>query len=171
MLIEIDGKKPKIAEGVFIAPNATVIGDVEIGEGSAVMYGAVIRGDLNSIRIGRFTNIQDNCTVHVDSNNKVDISDYVTVGHNVVLHGCRIGEGAIIGLGSVVLNGSEIGSGTIVAAGSVVRERQAIGQNQLVAGSPAQFKRTLDPDSALKNREPALIYVELAKKHRQANRG
>jgi carbonic anhydrase/acetyltransferase-like protein (isoleucine patch superfamily) len=171
MLIEFDGKKPKIADGVFIAPNAVIIGDVEIGEGSVVMYGAVIRGDLNSVRIGRFTNIQDNCTVHVDSKNRAEIGDYVTIGHNVVLHGCHIGEGVIIGLGSVVLNGSKIGKGTIVAAGSVVRERQVIDENQLVAGSPAVFKRQLDADSAFKNREPALIYVDLAKKHRDANRG
>ncbi len=170
MIIEINGKKPRIAEGVFVAPNAVVIGDVEIGEGSSIWYGAVIRGDLNLIRIGRYSNIQDNCTIHVDGINTTIIGDYVTVGHNAVLHGCRIGEGSVIGLGSILLNGSIIGKGSIVAAGAVVRERQEIGENQLVAGSPAVFKRELDADSAIANRNPAEIYVELAKKHLTANR-
>ena len=170
MLIEIDGKKPRIADCVFIAPNAVIIGDVEISEGSSVWYGAVIRGDLNAVRIGRFSNIQDNCTIHVDGKNAAVIGDYVTIGHNAVLHGCRIGEGSVIGLGSVLLNGSIIGKGSIVAAGSVIREKQEIGENQLVAGSPAVFKRELDANSAIANRNPAEIYVELAKKHIQANR-
>jgi carbonic anhydrase/acetyltransferase-like protein (isoleucine patch superfamily) len=170
MIIEINGKKPKLAEGVFVAPNAVVIGDVEIGEGSSIWYGAVIRGDLNSIRIGRFSNVQDNCTIHVDGKNITEIGDYVTIGHNAVLHGCRIGEGSVIGLGSILLNGSIIGKGSIVAAGAVVRERQEIGENQLVAGSPAVFKRELDSDSAVANRNPAEIYVELAKSHLTAKR-
>jgi len=169
MIIEFNGKKPKFSEGVFVAPNAVIIGDVEIGEGSSVWYSAVIRGDLNAIRIGRFSNIQDNCTIHVDSKNMAVIGDYVTVGHNAVLHGCRIGEGSVIGLGSVILNGSIVGKGSIVAAGTVVKEKQEIGENQLVAGSPAVFKRELAENSAIANREPAMIYVELAKKHAQAN--
>jgi carbonic anhydrase/acetyltransferase-like protein (isoleucine patch superfamily) len=170
MLIEIDGKKPGIADGVFIAPNATIIGDVQIGEGSSVWYGAVIRGDLNAVRIGKHSNIQDNCTIHVDSINTAVIGDYVTVGHNAVLHGCHISHGCVIGLGSVILNGAKIGKGSIVAAGSVVREKQEIEENQLVAGSPAVFKKQLDPDSAVANRAPAEIYVGLAKKHILSNR-
>ena len=169
MLIEFDGKKPRIAGGVFIAPNATIIGDVEIGENSSVWYGAVIRGDLNAVRIGKLSSIQDNCTIHVDSINITVIGDYVTVGHNAVLHGCHISEGCIIGLGSVILNGAKIGRGSIVAAGAVVREKQEIGENQLFAGSPAVFKRELDVNSAIANRNPAEIYAELAKKHILAN--
>jgi carbonic anhydrase/acetyltransferase-like protein (isoleucine patch superfamily) len=170
MLIEINGKRPKISDGVFIAPNAVVIGDVEIGEGSSVWYGAVIRGDLNAVRIGKFSNVQDNCTIHVDSKNRAVLGDYVTVGHNAVLHGCQIGEGTIIGLGSVILNGAKIGKGSIVAAGAVVREKQEVGENQLVAGSPAIFKRELSDNSAIDNRNPAEIYVELAGKHMSANK-
>jgi carbonic anhydrase/acetyltransferase-like protein (isoleucine patch superfamily) len=171
MLINIDGKEPRIAEGVFIAPNAVIIGDVHIGEGSSVWYGAVIRGDLNAVRIGKHSNIQDNCTIHVDSINTAVIGDYVTVGHNAVLHGCHISQGCIIGLGSVILNGAKIGKGSIVAAGSVVREKQEIGENQLIAGSPAVFKKQLDPDSAIANRAPAEIYSGLAKKHLLSNGG
>jgi carbonic anhydrase/acetyltransferase-like protein (isoleucine patch superfamily) len=171
MLIKFNGKEPRIAGGVFIAPNAVIIGDVQIGEGSSVWYGAVIRGDLNAVSIGKYSNIQDNCTVHVDSRNMAVVGDHVTVGHNAVLHGCNISDGCIIGLGSVILNGAKIGSGSIVAAGAVVREKQEIGENQLVAGSPAVFKKQLDPDSAVANRVPAEIYAGLAKKHILSNGG
>lgn len=166
MIIAFKGKRPKIGEEVFIAPSAALIGDIEIGNGSSVWYGAVLRGDLNAIRIGKNTSIQDNCTIHVDEKNQAIIGDYVTVGHNAVLHGCTIEEGCVIGLGSVILSGAWVRQGSIVAAGSVVREGQEVGPNQLVAGAPAGLKKDLAADSAEANRIPAMIYGELAKGHR-----
>lgn len=165
MICTYEGKTPKIAQGVFIAPTAVVIGDVEIGKGSSVWYGAVLRADQGPIRIGEHSNIQDNCTVHVDSQTKVSIGDYVTIGHNAVIHGCTIASGCLVGMGAVVLNGAQLREGSVVAAGAVVRENQVVGPYHLVAGSPARLKRELTSDNALKNLQPAIDYAAMAQKH------
>lgn len=171
MIVAFKGKQPRIAKDVFIAPNAVLIGDVEIGEGSSVWYGAVLRGDLNAIRIGRCSNVQDNGTIHANEDFPATIGDHVTIGHNAVVHGCTIEDGCIIGLSAVVLNGARVRQGSIVAAGAVVREDQGVGPHHLVAGAPAGLKKQLAEDSMEENKQPARTYGELARAHGKANRG
>jgi carbonic anhydrase/acetyltransferase-like protein (isoleucine patch superfamily) len=145
MIIEaFQGKAPDLAPDVFIAPGAVVIGDVTIGERSSVWFNSVIRGDVGSVKIGRRTNIQDLCVLHMTLDRSVlVIGDEVTVGHRVVLHGCTIGDYCLIGIGAVILDNAVIGSGSVVAAGAVVLEETVIPPNSLVTGLPARVKRTL----------------------------
>ncbi len=162
MIIEFKGKRPKIGKNVFIAPTAVVIGDVEIGDGSSIWFNTVIRGDSDVIRIGRNTNIQDNCTIHIDEGKPAIIGDYVTVGHNAVVHGCTIEDYCLIGIHSTVLNGAHIRRGSIVASNALVMEGKSVGPCHLVAGVPAALKKEL-PESIIEVlREPADIYVEKA---------
>lgn len=148
MILSYQGKRPEMAANTFVAPNAVVIGAVTVGEGASIWYGVVIRGDKEPIIIGEYTNIQDNCTVHTDDGWPAVIGANVSIGHNAVVHGCRIEDNCLIGIGAVVLSGAAIGRGTVVAAGSVVREGQEIGPGQLVAGAPARVKRALTPEDA-----------------------
>jgi carbonic anhydrase/acetyltransferase-like protein (isoleucine patch superfamily) len=143
MIIEFEGKAPVIGKDVYIAPTAVVIGDVTLADGASVWYGAVLRGDEAPIRVGKNTNIQDNCTIHTDADKPAMIGDGVTVGHNAVVHGATVENSSLIGISATILNGAVIKSGSVVAAGSVVRERQIVGPNQLVAGIPAKVKRDL----------------------------
>lgn len=161
MILEYKGKKPAIGDNVYIAPNAAIIGDVTIGDGSSIWFGAVIRGDLASITIGKNTNIQDNSTVHTDENKPAVIGDYVTIGHNAVIHGCTLESHTLVGINSCVLNSARIRTGSVVAAGSVVKENQEVGPFQLVTGAPAQVKKELP--KAMKNglEAQAGIYMAL----------
>ena len=168
MILEYNGKKPKIGKGVFIAPTAIVVGDVEIGEGASIWYGTVIRADSSYIRIGKNTNIQDNCTVHTDSSGPVIIGDNVTAGHNVVIHGCTVESRCLIGIGAVVLSRAHIKNGSVVAAGALVRNEQVVGPHHLVVGNPAVYKKTLpSPDVEIIDR-PVRNYLRLAREHREA---
>lgn len=160
MLIEYKGKRPRIGKNVFIAPNAVVIGDVVIGDGSSIWYNTVIRGDSDPIRIGRNTNIQDNCTVHIDEGKPAIIGDNVTVGHNAVLHGCTIEDFCLIGMNSTILNGASIRRGSIVASNALVLEGSTVGPFQLVAGVPAVVKKELPETIVDDLKKPADIYVE-----------
>lgn len=169
MIASYEGKTPRIGKDVFIAPTACVIGDVEIGEGTSIWYGAVIRGDRAKIRIGRNTNIQDNSTLHADPDSPLVVGDYVTVGHNCVLHGCTIGDDCLIGMGTAVLNDAHVQSGSVIASGSVVKEGGVIRAFCLAAGSPAEVKKELGPERSKKNRQNARGYCELAKAHRKAH--
>lgn len=145
MLLEFDGKYPKVDPSVFIADNAMVIGDVEIGAGTSIWFNSVVRGDLNYIRIGSNCSIQDGCILHVDKDlYPLIIEDGVVFGHRVVAHGCRIGKGSLIGIGAIVLNGAEIGEGSIVGAGSVVTPNTVIPPKTLALGSPAKPVRSLN---------------------------
>ncbi len=171
MIAPYDGKAPKIGKDVFIAPTACVIGDVEIGDGTSIWYGAVIRGDCARIRIGRNTNIQDNATLHADTESPLVIGDYVTIGHNAVVHGCTIGDDCLIGIGSVILDDAHIQSGSVIASGSVVREGAVIKAFSLAAGSPAELKKELGPERSKKNRQGARNYGQLAKAHRKVHEG
>ncbi len=134
MIIPFDGKHPRIGRGVFIAPTATVIGDVSVGDGASIWYGTVVRGDTDSIVIGRDTSIQDNSTVHSDRGFPTVVGSEVTVGHNALVHGCTIEDGCLVGNGAQVLNGAVVRRGSIVAAGAIVREGAEIGPGQLAAG-------------------------------------
>lgn len=158
-------KRARIAQNVFIAPNATVIGDVEIGEGSSVWYGAVLRGDRSFIKIGKNSNIQDCCVVHCNADSPTVLGDFVTVGHSAVLHGCKIGNNTLIGMGAIILNDAEIGENCIIAAGAVIPEDTKIPDNSLVLGVPAKVKREITEKEKERIRKNALIYVELAKEH------
>jgi carbonic anhydrase/acetyltransferase-like protein (isoleucine patch superfamily) len=144
MILPYNSIFPKFANGVFIAPNATIIGDVEIGDESSVWFGAIVRGDVNVIRIGRRTNIQDLTMCHVTlSTWPLRIGNGVTIGHGAIVHGCTIHDFCLIGMGARVLDGAEVGQHSVVAAGALVREGEIIPEHSLVAGVPAQVKRQL----------------------------
>ena len=167
MIRPFGGKTPQLGEGVFVAPSADVIGNVIIGARSTIWYCAVLRADVESIRVGAETSIQDNTVVHVDSSGySTVIGDRVTVGHSVVLHGCSIGDDALIGIGSIVLNGAEVGAGAMVGAGSLVTPGTKIPPGMLALGSPARVKRPLTDEEKRNMREGATRYVRLGREHR-----
>jgi gamma-carbonic anhydrase len=144
MIIPYRQKHPKLAERCFVAPNATVIGDVEIGDESSIWFGTVVRGDVFYIRIGARTNIQDNSVVHVTTGKHATIiGDGVTVGHRAILHGCTIEDGSLIGMGAIVMDRAVVGRGTLVAAGALVTEGTKLPPNVLAVGTPARAKREL----------------------------
>jgi carbonic anhydrase/acetyltransferase-like protein (isoleucine patch superfamily) len=146
LIKSVRGFTPVMGENCFLAENATIIGDIIMGDDCSIWYGAVLRGDVNSIRIGNRVNIQDNSTVHTTFNDSIaEIGDDVTIGHNVVIHGARIESNALIGIGSVLLDHAVVGSNTIVAAGSVVLEKSILEPNSLYAGVPAKRIKTIDP--------------------------
>jgi carbonic anhydrase/acetyltransferase-like protein (isoleucine patch superfamily) len=145
MIIDFKGKYPKVDPTVFVAENATIIGDVEIGPGTSIWFYCVVRGDLNYIRIGSNCSIQDACILHVDKElYPLIVGDGVVLGHRVVVHGCKIGRGSLIGIGSIVLNGAEIGEESIVGAGSVVTPNTIVPPRTLALGSPAKPVRPLN---------------------------
>ena len=145
MIKVFNNLQPKIHETVFVAETAVVIGDVEIGANSSVWYNSIVRGDVNFIRIGERTNIQDNCIIHVSrKTHPTVLEDEVTLGHRVTLHGCYIETGSLIGIGAIVLDGARVGKNSLVAAGSLVTPNTQIPPGSLVMGSPAKVKRPLD---------------------------
>src|SRR5215217_5348888 len=147
MIKSFAGKHPKIHDAAFITRDSIVIGDVEIGEEASVWFGSVIRGDVNHIRIGARTNIQDGCVIHVSSQDHPTILEHeITVGHRVTLHGCYVETGCLIGIGSILLDGSRIGRNSLVAAGSLITPGTIIPSESLVMGAPAKVKRPLRPD-------------------------
>jgi carbonic anhydrase/acetyltransferase-like protein (isoleucine patch superfamily) len=143
MLIEFEGKKPRIGKNVFIAPTAVIIGDVEVGDNSSIWFNTVVRGDFGPIHIGTGCSIQDNVTVHVFETSPTIIHDNVTVGHNSVLEGCEIGQGTVVGMNTTVLPFVKVGEMTMIAAGSVLAERMIVPDRVLVAGVPAAVKKSL----------------------------
>jgi len=160
-------RAPRIAADAFVAHSADVIGDVVVGPRSSIWYGAVLRADVESIRIGSETSIQDNTVIHVDSSGfGTVVGDRVTVGHSVVLHGCRIGDDALIGIGSIVLNGAEVGAGAMIGAGSVVTPGTKIPPGMLALGSPARVKRPVTDEEKRHVRLGVENYVELGREHR-----
>ena len=157
-----EGKQPRIGERVFIADTAAVIGDVHVGDDCSIWYSAVVRGDVNSIRIGARTNIQDNCTLHVNTGtHPVNIADEVTMGHGVIAHGCTIERGALIGMGSRVLDGAVVGELALVGAGALVSEGMRVPPRTLVVGVPARVKRELNADEIARLEASWKHYVEL----------
>jgi gamma-carbonic anhydrase len=147
MIKSFQGKSPKIHETAFIAEDSVIVGDVEIGEEASVWYGSIIRGDVNFIRIGARTNIQDACVIHVSSNtHSTVLEEEITVGHRVTLHGCYVEKGCLIGIGSIILDGARIGRNSLVAAGSLVTPGTEIPEKSLVMGSPARVRRGLSDE-------------------------
>lgn len=165
MILPYKDKRPIIAPDVFIAPNATIIGDVEIASGASIWYGTVLRGDLAPIRIGAQTNVQDNCTIHTDLDKPALIGDHVTVGHNAVVHGCNVENSCLIGMNAVILSGAHLKTGTVIAAGAVVKEGQTAGPFQLLAGMPAVLKKTFTEEIIEVLDLSVDEYLELAKDH------
>ncbi|MEJ2154912.1 MAG: gamma carbonic anhydrase family protein [Desulfobacteraceae bacterium] len=165
MILPYKDTAPVIAPDAFIAPNATVIGDVHIAAGASIWYGTVVRGDLAPIRIGANTNIQDNCTIHTDENKPAIIGENVTVGHNAIVHGCTVAPNTLIGMNAVILSGAHVKTGTIIAAGAVVKEGAAVGPFQLLAGMPAAVKKELSEEILALLKLPVAEYLELAKHH------
>ncbi|WAM35694.1 gamma carbonic anhydrase family protein [Caldicellulosiruptor acetigenus] len=167
MIVTYKGKTPKIAPSAFVAENAVIIGDVEIGENSSVWFGCVLRCEENRIIIGKNTNIQDLTTIHTDHCCSVIIGDNVTVGHNVVLHGCEIGNNVLIGMGSIIMNGSKIGDNSLIGAGSLITQNTVIPPNTLVFGRPAKVIRELTPEEIEKIAISAKEYIELSNEYKK----
>jgi carbonic anhydrase/acetyltransferase-like protein (isoleucine patch superfamily) len=161
-------KTPEIGENVFIAPGVKIIGDVRLKNFSNVWFNAVLRGDINFIEVGEFTNIQDLCLIHVTKKLPAIIGNYVTVGHNAVIHACTIKDNVLIGMNAVVLDGSEISENCIVAAGAVVTPNSKIPAGSLVAGVPAKIIRQLSKEEIEQIHQSALNYIEYAKDTRDS---
>jgi len=159
--------KPNIAADAFIAENATLIGDVVIAETANVWYGAVLRGDVGWIRIGRGTNIQDLSCIHTTTGvSNTEVGEYVTIGHGVILHGAKIGDGSLIGMGSIVLDNADVGAECLVAAGTVITPRTVIPPRSLVRGQPGKVVRPLEEHEWQQGRLSAIHYIDLAQSHR-----
>jgi carbonic anhydrase/acetyltransferase-like protein (isoleucine patch superfamily) len=161
------GQWPKIASSAYVDPAATIIGDVTIGESSSVWPGAVIRGDINTIRIGARTNIQDGAVLHVMREKfGLELGDSVTVGHGAVLHGCKIESRVLVGMGAIVLNGVRVGAGSIIAAGTLVLEGTVVPAGSLFLGHPGKFLRALTPQDLESIDRYAARYVEYSETYR-----
>ena len=160
-IYELDGQAPDLPSdgNYFIAETATVIGKVRLKPGASVWFGAVLRGDNEWIEIGEGANVQDGSTCHTDLGFPLHIGRNCTVGHNVILHGCTVEEGALIGMGSIVMNGARIGRNSIVGAGSVITEGKEFPERSLIIGSPARVIRTLDEPQVQKMGSAARFYV------------
>jgi carbonic anhydrase/acetyltransferase-like protein (isoleucine patch superfamily) len=162
------GKFPKFHETVYLCDNIVIIGDVEIGKNSSVWFGSVVRGDVNYIRIGEKTNIQDNSVLHVQHDTgPLIIGNNVTVGHNVNLHGCSIGDNCLIGIGAIVLTGADIGNNCIIAAGTVIKENEVIPEGSLVAGIPGVVKRKLSENDIKSIKSSAQNYINYIENYRK----
>jgi len=166
LLLTFQGHTPTIHPSAFVAPTATVVGDVVLGEASSVWYGAVIRGDVGSIRIGRRTNIQDLCVLHLTGGGPpIVVGDEVTVGHRAILHGVTVEDRCLIGMGSILLDGCVIGEESLVGAGSIVLEGTRVPPRSFLAGVPAKVKGPIPESVHARLRESAEGYVRLAREH------
>jgi gamma-carbonic anhydrase len=162
MIRPFRGQMPRVAQSSYIDRSAQVIGDVVIGERSSLWLNVSVRGDVNYVRIGDETSIQDNTVLHVDHDRfPLIIGNRVTVGHSVVLHGCEVGDEALIGIGAIVLNGAKIGAGAVVAAGALVPEGMEVPPNMLVMGAPAKVRREVTADEQVRFRKNCDNYVRI----------
>jgi carbonic anhydrase/acetyltransferase-like protein (isoleucine patch superfamily) len=159
------GCVPELAEAAFVAVNATICGDVRLGRDASVFYGAVLRGDIQSIVIGTGSNVQDNAIVHLSDDHGTVVGDWVTVGHGATLHGCTVEDGCLIGMGAIVLDGARIGADSIVGAGSLVTMGFSCPPGSMVMGRPAKVTRPLRPDEVGAGRRLAEKYVVVARAH------
>lgn len=169
-LYEFDGKSPKIDPDAYVSPRASVIGDVDIAEDASIWEFAVLRADMNYIRIGKGTSIQDNVTVHTTFTNPTIIGEYVTAGHNCVIHACEIGDRTVVGMGSIVLDGAKVGKDCVIGAGSVVTNGTVIPDGSLVLGIPGKVVKEVSQNMKDSFMMGAELYVELGKKHAMRDR-
>ena len=143
------GFTPQIGKDTFVAENAVIVGDVLIGEECSIWYSTVLRGDVNSIKIGNRVNIQDGSVLHtLYQKSTIEIGDDVSIGHNVIIHGAKVRDYALLGMGSIIMDDAEVGEGALVAAGSVVLAKTKIGPHELWAGCPAKFVKMVEPEKA-----------------------
>lgn len=170
MIKSFKDKHPTIHETAFVAEDAIVIGDVEIGENASIWFGSILRGDVNYIRIGNRTNIQDATVIHVSSRTHPTVLENdITVGHRVTLHGCYVETGCLIGIGSILLDGVRIGRNSLVAAGSLLTPGTIIPPRSMVMGSPAKVKRELTDEEVDGIAKNVASYVELSRVYKQTN--
>lgn len=161
---------PKIADSAFIAPSADIIGAVEIGRYSSVWFKVVARADINRIKIGSYTNLQDGSVLHVDDDKGIHIGDYVTVGHNSILHACHIADAALIGMGAIILSGARIGKGSIIAAGALITEGFNVPAYTLVMGVPGKVTRRLTEKEKKENIYWAKKYSKLIPEYKKRHK-
>jgi len=161
-LYELDGVAPQLGTGAWVADSAEVIGNVQLGDNASIWFGAVLRGDNEKMTIGRNSNVQDISMLHSDPGSPLTIGENVTIGHQVMLHGCTIGDNSLIGIQAVVLNNAKIGRNSIVGAGSVVTEGKEFPDNSLIFGSPAKVMRTISDEDAARLRHGSDHYVQNA---------
>lgn len=166
MIKGLEEKIPNIHKSCFVTENAAVVGDVVIGENTSVWYGVCIRSDMDKTVIGKNTNIQENSTLHNDFGIPTIVGDEVTIGHNCVIHGCKVSNNVLIGMGSVILNGAEIGENTIIGAGSLVTQNKKIPSGVLCMGSPAKVVRELSEEEIKSIKESSVHYIEMANMHK-----
>ncbi|MFD9128403.1 gamma carbonic anhydrase family protein [Kitasatospora sp. NPDC059571] len=166
LIAAVGGLVPAVDPGAFVAPGAVVVGAVTVAAGASVWYGAVLRGDAETITVGAGSNIQDNCTLHADPGFPLRLGERVSVGHNAVLHGCTVADDVLVGMGATVLNGARIGAGSLIAAGAVVTQGTEVPPGSLVAGVPAKVRRELTEDERAGIRANGEGYLLLAAAHR-----
>jgi carbonic anhydrase/acetyltransferase-like protein (isoleucine patch superfamily) len=166
-IYELDGVAPRLADSAWVADSAQVIGNVVLGEGSSVWFGAVLRGDTETITLGAGSNIQDGSVLHADLGFPMTVGANVTVGHQVMLHGCTIGDESLIGIGATVLNGAKIGKNCLVGAGSLVTEGKEFPDGSMIIGSPARVVKSLTPEQIEGLRLSAHHYIVNAERYRK----
>ena len=169
LIVSVRGHTPQLHAESWVAPNASVIGQVTLAARASVWYGATLRAEAERIEVGVGTNIQDGVTIHVDSEFPVSIGAGVSVGHNAVLHGCVVEDDALIGMGAIILNGASIGKCSLIAAGAVVPQGAVVPPRSLVAGVPGRVRRELSDAEIANNRDNAEIYQRLVELHRAAS--
>ena len=165
-IYQLDDLKPLIADSAWVADSAQVMGNVTLGADSSVWFGAIIRGDMDSITVGAGTNIQDGSVLHADDNMPLTIGENVTVGHQVMLHGCTIGDGSLIGIQAVVLNGAKIGKNCLVGAGALVTEGKEFPDGSMILGSPAKAVRQLSEAKLAGLKMSAQHYIDNARRYK-----
>ncbi|MCZ9347294.1 gamma carbonic anhydrase family protein [Streptomyces sp. TRM76130] len=166
LITGIGGREPEVDGEAFVAPTASVIGDVTLRAGAGVWYGAVLRGDVERITVGASSNVQDNCTLHADPGFPVVVGERVSIGHNAVVHGATVEDDCLVGMGATVLNGAVIGAGSLVAAQALVPQGMVVPPGSLVAGVPAKVRRELTEEERRGIVLNGVTYVELARAHR-----
>ncbi|TBO61423.1 gamma carbonic anhydrase family protein [Streptomyces kasugaensis] len=171
LISAVGGKEPVVDPAAFTAPTSVVLGEVTLAAGASVWYHAVLRADCGPIVLGADSNIQDNCTVHVDPGFPVTVGARVSVGHNAVLHGCTVEDDVLVGMGATVLNGAHIGAGSLVAAQALVPQGMRVPPGSLVAGVPAKVRRELTEEERASIKLNAAMYLELVRRHRAAAAG
>lgn len=167
---ELDGVAPQVDASAWVADSAQVIGDVHLAASSSVWFGAVLRGDNDPIKVGEGSNIQDGSMLHTDKGKPLDIGRHVTIGHNVILHGCTIGDESLIGMGAIVLNGAKIGKHCLVGAGALVTENKEFPDGSLIVGNPAKVVRSLTDEQVAGLKRSAEGYMANAKRFKSGLR-
>lgn len=157
---------PRVSPSAFVASTASVIGDVTIDDDAVILFGAVMRGDIEGITFGKGSNLQDNCVIHTDDRHPATIGQYVSIGHGAIVHGATVGDRCLIGMGAVILNGAVIGEGSLVAAGTVVLEETQVPPGSLVAGVPGKVRRPLTDEEKEAIIQNAHNYIERGRTYR-----